>query len=88
VALTFLSAFYRNNEGFETDDARIEFARDRIENLKFLYEVAEGDDETVSFRHSLGKINHHYFCRHIVAYFAVISFCRRSQVILHQLRVP
>ena len=58
MALTFLTTFYQNNEGFETDDARIEFARDRIENLKFLYEAAKGDDDMVSFHHSLSKINH------------------------------
>ena len=52
-ALTFLNAYFDNNPGFETDEARVAYAQKQLKGYKFLYEYAEGDDRTVGVSPSL-----------------------------------
>jgi hypothetical protein len=48
VALAIVNALFDNSEDFNTDDARMTFAKDQLNNLAFLYSKAEGDDKSVS----------------------------------------
>jgi hypothetical protein len=47
AALTIVNALFNNSEDFNTDDARVTFAKGQLSNLAFLYSKAEGNDKLV-----------------------------------------
>ena len=70
-ALTFLNAFFINNPRYDTDEARVTFAKERLENFKFLYEFAEGDDRNVRSTPRRPRTDHDPPVRNTVACFSV-----------------
>lgn len=50
AAIAMINALFesnKNNEAVQTDEDRVEYAKHMLENLRFLYSTADGDDQRV-----------------------------------------